>query len=174
MDAFVKRSKSTKVRNLKEPPSKRVKREVCDSNEDSDQDIESDYAALKSLPKLRRVDTAASEPGDDETPQLSESEDNPTRRTAIENSLPEIKPDKEALEEYQNFKASQEDEDNANVDAASRLESRKWVRGKTSLYVDAFNLALSTVLDEESHLFDEKELYIFDQWKKSSYEAQFL
>ncbi|KAI2629656.1 VRR-NUC domain-containing protein [Hypoxylon sp. NC1633] len=184
MDAFVKRlnpaspkkspkpdSKQSEAK--KEPPTKRVKREeVRDSDEDSDQDIAPGYSSFKPLPGIRREDTATSGIGDEEASQHSEAEVDSFRRTAIESSLPEVKSGKEALEEYENFRASQED--NEATSAASRLDSRKWVRGKTSLYVDAFNLALETVLNEESHLFDEKEKHIFDQWNRLSYEAQFL
>ncbi|OTB08753.1 hypothetical protein M426DRAFT_51599 [Hypoxylon sp. CI-4A] len=174
MDAFVKRLNPTKQdRTPDKPPAKRVKREkVSNSDEDSDQDIHPKSPRLKPLPKFKRIETTASDINLDETPQNSDAEVEPLRRTAIENSLPEIKSGKEAFEEYENFRASQEDDDSTSP--ASRLNSRKWVRGKTSLYVDAFNLALGTVLDEESHLFDEKEMYIFDQWNKLNYEAQFL
>ena len=37
-----------------------------------------------------------------------------------------------------------------------------------------FNLALDTVLDEESHLFDEAEKAVFEQWRALNYEAQYL
>ncbi|KAI0140888.1 VRR-NUC domain-containing protein [Hypoxylon sp. NC0597] len=183
MDAFVRRLNSSSVqksprpnskqgRVSNEPPAKRAKKEeVGDSDEESDDDLQHGSLALKPLPSLQRIETATSGV-DDESPQHSEVEVDPPRRTAIESSLPEVKVGKEALEEYESFKASQGDDDTRN--AESRLDSRKWVRGKTSLYVDAFNLALGTVLDEESHLFDEKEMYIFDQWNKLSYEAQFL
>ncbi|KAI1482786.1 VRR-NUC domain-containing protein [Daldinia eschscholtzii] len=182
MDAFLIRKaprsnhKPTHI-TTNEPPFKKVKRDTDDGHvvaEESDEDLKSGSPSLKPVPHIRRVDTLASELGDDETPQNSEAETevHGPRRTAIEDSLPEVKSEKEALEEYESFKASQED--GSLETAASRLNSRKWVRGKTSLYVDAFNLALSTVLDEESHLFDEKEMYIFDQWDKLSYEAQFL
>ena len=48
------------------------------------------------------------------------------------------------------------------------------MRGRSSIYVDAFNLALETVLEEESHLFNEPELAVFDNWKALDYEAQYL
>ncbi|KAI0842171.1 VRR-NUC domain-containing protein [Hypoxylon sp. FL0890] len=182
MDAFVKRLNSSSAQKsprpdnkqgvLNEPPTKRAKKqEVYDSNEDSDDALRPNSPSLKPLPSVQRINTATSGV-DDETPQNSETEGDPPRRTAIESSLPDVKSGKEALEEYEKFKASQGDDDATS--AASRLDSRKWVKGKTSLYVDAFNLALNTVLDEESHLFDEKEIHIFDQWKRLSYEAQFL
>lgn len=54
------------------------------------------------------------------------------------------------------------------------LGSKEQHSSLRSFYVDAFNLALETVLDEESHLFDEKEMMIFDKWKQLNYEAQYL
>ena len=40
--------------------------------------------------------------------------------------------------------------------------------------MDAFDLALQTVLDEEAHLFNEAEMEVFRQWKELSYESQYL
>ncbi|KAI0851510.1 VRR-NUC domain-containing protein [Daldinia vernicosa] len=183
MDAFLIRRapqlKDGRAHATDEPPPKRIKRDEGHVGaEESDEDLRPRSPPLKRLPAVRRVDTLVSELGDEDTPHNSEAEgegdaeaDAP-RRTAIEDSLPEIKSGKEALEEYEKFKASQDDSGSAS--AASRLDSRKWVRGKTSLYVDAFNLALGTVLDEESHLFDDKEMHIFGRWNKLSYGAQFL
>ena len=54
------------------------------------------------------------------------------------------------------------------------LNHRNWTKGKSSIYVDAFNLALETVLDDERHLFDEKEMEVFNQWRVLHYEAQYL
>ncbi|KAI1780075.1 VRR-NUC domain-containing protein [Hypoxylon cercidicola] len=178
MDAWVQKLKPANVQT-DEPLSKRIKRDhVPDSDEDSDKDsdenLQPDIPPLKPLPGARRVHVTHSEVGDDEASLHSEAEVDPPRRTAIESSLPEVKSEREALEEYENFQASQSNGNKDAASAASRLDSRKWVRGKTSIYVDAFNLALGTVLDEEFHLFDEKEMYIFDQWNKLSYEAQFL
>ena len=94
-------------------------------------------------------------------------------RTDLESALPPILSDKEAIEEYEAFKASQE-QDERKEDTGERLDEREWIRGKSSLYVDAFNLALETVLDEESHLFDEAEMDVFRQWRDMKYEAQYL
>lgn len=44
----------------------------------------------------------------------------------------------------------------------------------SSLYTDAFNLALDTVLAEESHLFSEQEAEIFQRYRSLPYEAQYL
>ncbi|KAF3933919.1 hypothetical protein ABW19_dt0205433 [Dactylella cylindrospora] len=45
---------------------------------------------------------------------------------------------------------------------------------RSSLYVDAFNLALDTVLEDESYLFDEAEHEIFRKYRDLDYEAKYL
>lgn len=184
MDAFLKRGKiprsdRTPVSNKEnllpttaEPPAKRLKQENHELDPDEDVDDQS-FGVYSGKPAegIQGDDTLASgvdvEPSDDELPA--------SRPTAIENSSPAIKSDKEALEEYEAYKSSQSSDDKNTAESVqSRLDSRTWVRGKTSIYVDAFNLALHTVLDEESHLFDEKEHAIFGQWNTLGYEAQFL
>ncbi|KAI5926751.1 VRR-NUC domain-containing protein [Camillea tinctor] len=179
MDAWLKKSAEAPAG----PPTKKLKREQSNASNENLSTSRLDTPPLKPLPEstLGEEDTGPSAL-EDESSEKSETEPetgtgigtedvHPSRRTAIESSLPEVKSDKEALEEYETFRASQGDEPDS---AAARLNSRKWVRGKSSLYVDAFNLALDTVLDEESHLFDENERAIFDQWNRLSYEAQFL
>ena len=93
------------------------------------------------------------------------------RKTDIESALPPIRTDKEAIQEYEATRAAQAAEE---LGPEGRLSERKWVRGKSSIYVDAFNLALETVLEDESHLFTEAELRIFEHWRNLSYEAQYL
>jgi Fanconi-associated nuclease 1 len=44
----------------------------------------------------------------------------------------------------------------------------------SSIYVDAFNLALDTVLKEEAYLFSEEEAEIFAKYRSLDYEAQHL
>jgi Fanconi-associated nuclease 1 len=97
-------------------------------------------------------------------------------KTDLESALPPVNTDKEAIEEYESFKASQlsQTAGESTEGAEERFGDRKWVRGKSSIYVDAFNLALDTVLDEESHLFDEAETEVFKQWRETEYEAQYL
>ncbi|ORY19485.1 VRR-NUC domain-domain-containing protein [Clohesyomyces aquaticus] len=107
-------------------------------------------------------------------------------RTDLESAMPPIMIDAQAIEKYEAFKASQNDDTtdgNGNGGRATgsrvnsvdgRLKDRNWVRGKSSIYVDAFNLALDTVLDEESHLFDAAERDVFEQWWALDYEAQYL
>ncbi|KAH3357960.1 hypothetical protein KXV52_006084 [Aspergillus fumigatus] len=95
----------------------------------------------------------------------------PNSQTELESSLPDIPTDQQAIEEYEtSHVVGQDDEPNLR----QRLQDGKWRKGKTSIYVDAFNLALETVLDEEAHLFNEAELEVFEQWKGLSYESQYL
>jgi Fanconi-associated nuclease 1 len=97
----------------------------------------------------------------------------PQRPTAFENSLPAVATDQEAIEEYEAMRASQSSQ-NEPADASAAADQRHWVRGNSSIYVDAFNLALDTVLEDEAHLFDAKEMCVFEQWRALSYEAQYL
>ncbi|KAF4548280.1 VRR-NUC domain-containing protein [Elsinoe fawcettii] len=96
----------------------------------------------------------------------------PDKPTDLETALPPIRTDKEAIRAYETSRFT--DLASSPDDASSRLSARKWVRGKSSIYVDAFNLALDTVLEDESHLFDAAETRVFDDWKALSYEAQYL
>ncbi|KAI1177556.1 hypothetical protein F4777DRAFT_197399 [Nemania sp. FL0916] len=185
MDAFLKRANSAgryapqRTATLKQKPTrleeshsrKKVKREETQRSDGDSDEYHIDTPPLKPRPNLQRDDTLDSLAHDDVAENSGSEDAYVSRVTAIESSLPEIEPDKQAIEEYQNFKASQDAEAG---NAASRLDSRAWVRGKSSLYVDAFNLALDTVLSEEAHLFDDKEKQIFEQWRSLSYEAQFL
>jgi Fanconi-associated nuclease 1 len=110
-------------------------------------------------------DSEEDQDGDDE-PRFASH-----RPTELENALPPVKADKEAIEEYESMRATAQDSPNGLL---NRLDAGTWTRGKSSIYVDAFNLALETVLEEESHLFDEAETAVFDQWKALGYETQYL
>ena len=159
MDRFVQRSGLNKIQAQpaaapvpsNEPPRKRPRfEEVKDSEDD-----ESEEPAPTSVNRDEDV-------------------------SAFEDSLAAVATDKQAIEEYEALRASQASQvsqDNADNDAGSpsaRMGSRQWVRGKSSIYVDAFNLALDTVLEDEAHLFDRKETRVFEQWRGLSYEAQYL
>ena len=93
-------------------------------------------------------------------------------QTDLETSLPVIESDENAIREYES--SQPEKDDQTELDLHVRLRDGVWQKGKSSIYVDAFNLALETVLEEESHLFDPAELHIFDQWKELTYESQYL
>ncbi|PMB68254.1 Fanconi-associated nuclease 1 [Beauveria bassiana] len=92
------------------------------------------------------------------------------RSTDVENALPVTQPDEAALEAYEEYKLSQASDREEAPDDKKPL----WTKGRSSIYVDAFNLALDTVLEDESRLFDKRELSVFSQWKSLDYEAQYL
>ncbi|PIG80610.1 coiled-coil domain-containing protein MTMR15 [Aspergillus arachidicola] len=96
----------------------------------------------------------------------------PGSQTELESSLPAIDTDSHAIEEYEASQSISDHEEEPGL--RERLQDGKWRKGKSSIYVDAFNLALETVLDEEAHLFDEAEMEVFKQWKELSYESQYL
>lgn len=93
-----------------------------------------------------------------------------SRVTDVENVLPPTPYDETALEEYEAFKSSQPSHAVKEESSKNATSIPRW---KSSIYVDAFNLALDTVLNEESGLFNEKEMEVFKQWKDLPYEAQY-
>ncbi|KAK0823692.1 hypothetical protein LTS02_017832, partial [Friedmanniomyces endolithicus] len=154
--------KSTKYEDEDEfntPPAKRIKREVTD-----------DAHSPRGSPSKRWHNNAV--PDSDADSEDEDLEEQPRqRRTDLESALPPIQSDKEAIEAYEATRAAEQAEDGERTD---RLGERKWVKGKSSIYVDAFNLALETVLEDEAHLFDVAEHAVFTAWRCLSYEAQYL
>ncbi|EDN08153.1 conserved hypothetical protein [Histoplasma mississippiense (nom. inval.)] len=98
----------------------------------------------------------------------------PSTQTDLESSLPPIKTDYEAIADYEASKAQELTTENGAANLHHRYEEWGWVKGKSSIYVDAFNVALESVLVDETHLFDETEMAVFDHWRRLSYEAQYL
>ncbi|KAI4145017.1 MAG: hypothetical protein LQ341_002493 [Variospora aurantia] len=149
------------------PAAKRVKR--LDSNSPSRPS--SDHEVFESSP---RFTPRHNEVLDSEADSEEEDEQQIPRasQTELESALPAVKTDKEAIAEYEATRAAEAA--GAGLDLHGRLGQRKWVQGKSSIYVDAFSLALETVLDEESHLFDEAEMAVFQRWRDMSYEGQYL
>lgn len=96
----------------------------------------------------------------------------PSSQTELETSLPTIKTDENAIQLYEASHTEQGDEKEPGLHV--RLRDGVWQKGKSSIYVDAFNLALETVLEEESHLFNAAELEVLMQYKQLSYESQYL
>ena len=92
----------------------------------------------------------------------------PRTQTELETSLPPINTDDQAIDEYEAYKRGEAET------LQHRFGNRSWQKGRSSIYVDAFNLALETVLEEEGHLFNEAELDLFEQWKGLEYESQYL
>lgn len=148
------------------PAAKRLKRLDSSDSSFSCNESEEEISEQKSnaSPKEIRDSEAETEDEDVSLPPH-------TRQTDLEVALPPVKTDTEAIAEYEAFKAAQEA---IPLDAEGRLGQRKWTKGKSSIYVDAFNLALETVLEDENHLFDEAEMEVFQQWRGMSYEAQYL
>ncbi|GKZ20951.1 hypothetical protein AbraIFM66951_011310 [Aspergillus brasiliensis] len=156
------------------PSAKRRKttKEETDTADEKDTADSSDSPLIKpsDTPRPERLDynptpveTGVEGAGDgSEIPSNSQTE--------LESSLPTIQADDRAIEEYEASHAVNENE----PDLQQRLRDGTWRKGRSSIYVDAFNLALETVLDEEAHLFDEAEMEVFRQWRELDYEAQYL
>jgi fanconi-associated nuclease 1 len=197
MDAFVRRGTASPaprepladISNSQEMPgrpSKRVKVEGPrrDEGDDSDEAAQSLDATplhpvkqpLKTTPRRTRAVVPDSDDEDeDEDDAHHDTSTHPHLETALESALPYVKADADAIEEYEAMRASQlSAEDTADARPESDPGRRKWVMDKSSIYVDAFNLALDTVLEDEAHLFDEKEMAVFAEWRVLDYEAQYL
>ncbi|KAL9102003.1 MAG: hypothetical protein Q9163_002803 [Psora crenata] len=161
-----KHPSSTNFDNDFTPRAKRTKRlgSTDSSLVRKDESSEEDDTAEKPASLSRQI--ADSEGGSevDEPPSAA------TRETGLEAALPPLKSDTEAIRDYEAVRAAEA----VDLDRQGRLGHRKWVQGKSSIYVDAFNLALDTVLEEETHLFDEAELAVFEHWRGLSYEGQYL
>jgi Fanconi-associated nuclease 1 len=149
------------------PPAKRLKTVASTDGEDSC-DVSGDETFIGTPNSLR-----------DEIPDSEEEEEDgigddepslPQRLTELESAMLAVKTDEEAIQEYEAMRAAGDIPD----ELKSRIQQRSWTKGKSSIYVDAFNLALDTVLEDEGHLFDEKEMEVFSQWRSLEYEAQYL
>ena len=148
-------------------PAKRLKSLKSTDGEDSRDVSPSGDELLLRTPDSYRDEIPDS--GDDE--EFGDMEKSiPRRPTELESALLPVKTDKEAIAEYEEMRAAED----LPEDLKFRLNQEKWTKGKSSIYVDAFNLALETVLDDERHLFDEKEVEVFNQWRELQYEAQYL
>jgi Fanconi-associated nuclease 1 len=160
-----------------EPPRKRTR--VDEVGDSDDEDADSTPASIDE--DADHVPVVRGRTLDVDIPLLDADHEpsRPERETAFESSLPAVATDKEAIEEYEAMRASQESQafqasQNDTDNPSAMIDKRQWVRGKSSIYVDAFNLALDTVLEDESHLFDAKEQRVFEQWRALGYEAQYL
>lgn len=148
------------------PPAKRLKTFESTDGEDSRDTFDSPEPTPNN--SRRRFNDEI--PDSDEDSEGEDAPSAPHRPTELESALPPVKTDKEAIDEYEAMRAAED----VPEDLKSRLSQRTWVQGKSSIYVDAFNLALETVLEDEGHLFDEKEMEVFNQWRLLDYEAQYL
>jgi fanconi-associated nuclease 1 len=157
----VKHARSTNFYDNDEVPEHDTKRPRSESSRNSDNELEIEN-------RNREVKNF-----DDGFTLDDPLQDDSGKATNVETALAPIRTDQEAIDEYEASQAAKSAED-AQLSTKDRLETRKWVRGKSSIYVDAFNLALDSVLDEESHLFDDTEMAVFKYWSELSYEAQYL
>ncbi|QIW96204.1 hypothetical protein AMS68_001722 [Peltaster fructicola] len=140
------------------PPAKRLKVEPKHTS------TKGSIASLTS--KLKEVIPDSEDGSDFE--DIGRSDIVTDRKTDLEAALPPVLSDKQAIEAYEASRAAGE------LDLHDRLDQSKWTKGKSSIYVDAFNLALETVLDDESHLFNAAEHAVFQAWRNLDYEAQYL
>jgi Fanconi-associated nuclease 1 len=143
------------------PASKRLKRLDATQGCDISDDENASRAQSPASPGRTEIPGSENDGDDDGRVPL------PSGQTALESSLPAVTTDKEAIAEYEAYHASKQT-------LKERRASGRWEKDRSSIYVDAFNLALETVLEEEGHLFDEAELDLFQQWKNLSYESQYL
>ena len=144
-------------------PSKRLKTYESTDDQDS-RDVSEDESQSRNLKAIKK------EIPDSDADDDSEKEEEEPHLTELESALAPVKTDKDAIREYEAMRADGE----LSNDLKDRLHQRTWTKGKSSIYVDAFNLALETVLEDEGHLFDEKEMEVFNQWRALDYEAQYL
>ena len=110
-------------------------------------------------------------PGSEEQEFVNEPTMEDQRLTELENSVASVRTDREAIARYESMRAT---DGEITVDTREHCDLGNWMKGRTSIYVDAFNLALDTVLQDESHLFDEAETAVLTQWRSLDYEAQYL
>ena len=150
------------------PSPKRVKR-LRDYSKEDEPDGERGVGKADPTPKPSlRSEIPDSE--DEEFENRGEEIFHQTRPSQLESVLPPLQTDEEAIEAYEAFKAGEQPEG----DTKTRFEDRTWKRGQSSIYVDAFNLALNTVLEDEAHLFNDAELSLFEQWRSLDYPCQYL
>lgn len=145
-----------------QPPKKRLKRKNSSTPETEFEP--------KRNPSVKRRPTTRTTIPDSEDDTDDDVGEAIYRPTDLENALPPVDTDKDAIAKYESLRFEEE----IPEDLKARLNQRAWVTGKSSIYVDAFNLALGTVLEDEGHLFDEKEMEVFQQWQDLDYEAQYL
>ncbi|KAF3162650.1 hypothetical protein TWF225_006735 [Orbilia oligospora] len=100
-----------------------------------------------SPPRMPGLTESSSGSNDEPPPSQLDQDD---EFTGLESSLPQL----------------------TDYEAINREEDNGFRR--SSIYVDAFNLALDTVLEEEAYLFDEQEHEVFGKYRGLDYEAQYL
>lgn len=153
-------------------PSQPKRRRTSSSPDDSSSSKRSGTAIEKDTPAIYGS-AAMDERSGISTEELGRDALHFDQEAGLEESLPSLKTGEDAVEEYEQWKASLDNE--SQLEGTQQwLTQRRWVKGESSIYVDAFNYALNSVLQDESHLFNEAEQAVFDYWKGLSYESQYL
>lgn len=165
------------------PPAKRAKTTVAYSSSNGSGGSKW-VSPPKAVPSRRRLKNEISDSEDENNLRDGDGEQqiDHVQATQLETALPPIQSDQDAIEAYEAYKSGEYGQlveqttttEGNPTTTRSRLESRAWVRGRSSLYVDAFNLALDTVLEDEGHLFNEAEMALFADWRLLDYEFQYL
>jgi Fanconi-associated nuclease 1 len=153
------------------PPAKRRKAvERTDTEEQFSLDRSDSESISESLRTYREeIPDSQEDDFDEESDEHVRFSDQ--RPTELEIALAPVKTDKEAITEYELMRAAGEV---IPTNLKERLDTGNWTKGRSSIYVDAFNLALETVLKDEAHLFDEVEIEVFSRWKALDYDTQYL
>lgn len=89
--------------------------------------------------------------------------------SAIDTPSPPPEPDRDNSDVTSSLPPLPDNEDQS--ERPSKSGKRTYT---SSIYVDAFNLALNTVLKDEAYLFSEEEAEVFAKYRSFEYEAQHL
>ncbi|PYH87893.1 hypothetical protein BO71DRAFT_381801 [Aspergillus ellipticus CBS 707.79] len=170
LDYWDTRRPSSKRRKTIQEESEKVCGDETDDGPDSPLIKEPETPVPAQVEDYAATDKTGVVKGEEDDDDDDDDEAPSNSQTDLESSLPAIKADDRAIEEYESSQVTDQDE----PDLRQRLQDGKWRKGRSSIYVDAFNLALETVLEEEAHLFDEAEMEVFRQWRDLDYEAQYL
>lgn len=152
------------LRDFWNPPAKRVKLSSENSNDEySLEDTHSENDAPRNSSILEPSGCVLEPVKEDDSLQ----EHITSSQTQLESSLAPISADSGAISKY-------ETENRIDKSSQNSHAKQEWAKGESSIYVDAFNLALDSVMKDEAHLFDDAEKAVFNQWKQLSYPSQYL
>lgn len=171
-DEKADKTKKTETANT-DSRAKRVKTEHSDSSIVSATPPLSRRSSVKSVASLASLadDDAESSDADADTSLVSDSYGD----TPFDEQLASI----ESLNEFDEFDEpldgsldSVVNSYNDNVHEINKITGK--ILYRSPIYVDAFNIALDTVLEQEEHLFNDREKAVFAAWREISYEAKYL
>jgi Fanconi-associated nuclease 1 len=143
-----------------------VKRRKTAHNGETQSHHQSPLARLKSYASESSVSSDT-----DHVTEYDVSEKHDQATTGIEKTLPDIAASPGIIAKYENEELTGQA---VKSEVETRSHKSNAVLHRSSIYLDAFNLALNTVLEEESPLFSKRELAVFKAWESLDYEAQYL